>query len=45
MRVINLNQKYVVKLLFLHICWNLDASFTLSQAHSRGGIQGQCPYI
>jgi len=43
----HLNRKYVSKLLFLHstayICWNLDVSFTLCQACSHGGIQGQCP--
>jgi len=29
----------------LHICWNLDVTFTLCQARSHGGIQGQCPEI
>jgi len=44
----NLNQKYVLKLLFLtvnslHTCWNLGLTFILFLAHSHGLIQGQCP--
>jgi len=52
--IMNLNQKYVIKLLFLHlstistvnnlhICWNLNVTYTLFQARSHGDIQGQCP--
>jgi len=29
----------------LHICWNLDVSFTLCLACSHGGIQAQFPFI
>jgi len=27
----------------LHICWNLDVTFTLCQAQSHGGIKGSVP--
>jgi len=41
--VMNLNQNYVLKTTIsmfnsLHICWNLDVTFTLCQARSHGGI-------
>jgi len=48
--IMNSNQKYVLKLLFLTvnnllICWNLDVTFTLCQVRSHGDIQGQLPKI
>jgi len=45
--IMNLNQKYILKLLFYSqqptYLLNLDVSFTLCQACSQVDMQGQCP--